>query len=278
VPRPQHSVNISSAALAHLIDREQVIALIDEVDVVFKDRSDGAETLRGIINAGNERGTPYVRMSGQGNTQVKKYDVFGPKALAGIGKIPDTIRDRSIVIDLERRLKNQPVKKYRQGEAEAIAQPIRASLELLLSELSIEVWPQLPAGLSDRAEDIWGPLLTIAEVAGNDWGNRTRRAALALSGTVELAEESLGLQALGDVRSVFVGDRMFTEGLLEALVALDEAGWGDLYGKPIDGRKLANLLKPYKVRSTTVRVGTATAKGYKLEDLERAFRHWLPPV
>jgi hypothetical protein len=278
VPRPQHAANISAAALAHLIDREHVTALIDEIDTLFKDRSDSGETLRGIINAGNERGTPYVRMGGNNMTQVKKFDVFGPKALAGIGKIPDTIRDRSIVIELERRLKDQPVARLRLREAEAIARPVRENLEDLLSGLTIDTWPQPPEGLSDRAEDIWIPLLTIAEVAGGAWASKARKAALALSGAADPAEESIGIRLLTDIRSVFVGDRMKTEALTKALIELPESDWGDLYGKPIDGRKLAQLLKPYKVKPDVVRVGPVTARGYKREDLERAFRHWLPDV
>lgn len=278
VPRPQHTANISTAALAHLIDQDHVTALIDEVDALFKERSESAEILRGIINAGNERGTPYVRMAGPNMSKVKRFDVFGPKCLAGIGKIPDTIRDRSIVIELERRLKDQPVAKLRLREAELVAQPIRTNLENLLSALAIDWWPRAPAGLTDRAEDIWGPLLTIADLAGNGWPDQARRAALTLSGDVDPTEESLGVQLLTDIRSVFAGDRMFTEDLLKALHELDEAGWSDLFGKPMDGRQLAKLLKPYKVRSGQVRVGSKSAKGYKLEDLRRAFNHWLPDV
>jgi len=41
--------------------------------------------------------------------------------------------------------------------------------------------PELPDELGDRAQDVWEPLLAIAELAGGDWPERARTAAVALS-------------------------------------------------------------------------------------------------
>jgi hypothetical protein len=42
--------------------------------------------------------------------------------------------------------------------------------------------PALPEALNDRVGDIWEPLLVIAELAGEAWPERARKAAIALQG------------------------------------------------------------------------------------------------
>jgi hypothetical protein len=59
---------------------------------------------------------------------------------------------------------------------------------------------------------------------------------------------------------------------------LDEAPWGDLKGKSLDARRLGNLLKSYGVSSTTVRIGDATPKGYRAEDLHDPWTRYLPSL
>jgi uncharacterized protein DUF3631 len=48
--------------------------------------------------------------------------------------------------------------------------------------------PEIPADLNDRAADIWEPLLALAELAGGDWPERARAAAVGL--TAGAQEES----------------------------------------------------------------------------------------
>jgi len=62
-------------------------------------------------------------------------------------------------------------------------------------------------------------------------------------------------------------DYLFTEDIIAALTAMDEAPWADLRGKPLDARGLSNLLAKYQVKPRTVRVGDRTSKGYARADL-----------
>jgi Protein of unknown function (DUF3631) len=55
--------------------------------------------------------------------------------------------------------------------------------------------------------------------------------------------------------------------ILAALHDMKEAPWGDLRGKPLDDRGLAKRLHAYGIKSTNVRLGTATPEGYRREDL-----------
>ena len=79
------------------------------------------------------------------------------------------------------------------------------------------------------------------------------------------------------------GPRMSSKRLLDALHGLEERPWS-AWGrakKPITGKSLGDLLRPYGVRSGTVRVDDpsanhGTAKGYYLRSFEDAFARYLP--
>ena len=90
---------------------------------------------------------------------------------------------------------------------------------------------------------------------------------------------SLGIRLLADLKTVF-GDAgvMTTETIITALTKLEESPWGDLRGKPLNARGLAQRLHRYEVSSTTVRISELVAKGYKREDLHNAWVRYLPSV
>ena len=90
---------------------------------------------------------------------------------------------------------------------------------------------------------------------------------------------------LGDLKAVFdrrKKDSLFTVALLEELHAMDMAPWGELRlhrrdeAKPLNARGLARLLKPYGVRSGSVRDGDQTGKGYMRGCLEDSWERYLP--
>ena len=62
-------------------------------------------------------------------TQLREFRVFCPKALAGIGKLPDTVADRCIPIIMARRKRGEVIEKFRARDAEAVAKPIAAALQ-----------------------------------------------------------------------------------------------------------------------------------------------------
>jgi len=139
--------------------------------------------------------------------------------------------------------------------------------------------PELPDELGDRAADVWEPLLAIADRAGGEWPKRARQAALVLSAKQASEDDSLGVRLLGDTRVVFLqrdADRIFTEELLNALAQIDDAPWGDWYGKRISSRKLAQLLKPYGIRPKTIRIGEVTKSGYERGWFADAWSRYLP--
>ena len=96
---PLSTMNISDAALFRVIEAKQPSLLFDEVDAIFNDkaRERGVrEDLRALLNAGYRRGERVYRMGGGNHTTLESFAVFCPKALAGLGNLPQTLRSRCI--------------------------------------------------------------------------------------------------------------------------------------------------------------------------------------
>jgi hypothetical protein len=88
--------------------------LLDENDAAFQGEKEHAEALRGILNTGFYAGGVASACVGQGaNITFKDFRTFLPKATAGIGKLPDTVADRSIAIRLERKKSGRVVSRFR---------------------------------------------------------------------------------------------------------------------------------------------------------------------
>ena len=140
--------------------------------------------------------------------------------------------------------------------------------------------PTMPAGIYNRAADNWRPLLAVADLASGGWPERARRAAAALLSDAEDNESARVLQ-LADLRELFEAEPsgvLFTREILAALHANETRPWVEWKnGRPITERQLAALLKPHKIKPKTVRRGSETEKGYRLEWFEGAFASDLPP-
>ena len=136
----------------------------------------------------------------------------------------------------------------------------------------------MPGGLDDRAEDVWEAMIAIADLAGGDWPARARKAAVELSGNGAAADSTLGERLLADLHDVFGGeDAMHGETILDRLRKISEAPWGDYFGRPLNARDLAKLLRPFGVRSLDVKFGGVTKRGYRREHLHDPWSRYPPP-
>ena len=281
VRSPWRVAGASEAALFRKIEQDSPTLLLDEVDAIFGSNVERVEPLRCLLNAGNRRGASVSRVVAKGKTmEVADFNVYGAKMLAGIAstKLPDTLTDRSLSIEMQRRQAGERVERFRWRHANRDAEPIRAALgEWAATAVDAlqDAEPELPDDLSDRQADAWEPLLAIAELAGDDWPASARQAALDLSTAVE--EVGYGAQLLAAIKTAMISrETVFTADLLVAVNDDDElpfGGWRD--GRGLDARTLARLLKPYGVKPRTVRIGTETAKGYTTADLRDVWSRYL---
>jgi hypothetical protein len=279
---PLPAANATPAALYRALAERPATLLLDEVDAIFGPKAREHEDLRALLNAGYRRGTPVLRCVGEGaRMKVERFEVYGAKALAGIGGLPDTLADRALAIRLRRRTAVENVERLRVTRPPAELASIREALETwsqVDADEIAKVEPALPDELHDRAQDACEPLLAIADAAGNGWPQRAQRALVELwTGERDEPADSIGVLVLAACRAAFgTEETLSTETLRERLNADPEAAWHDWGG--LTARRLATLLRPYGVRSRTVRVeGGATPKGYRRQSFEDAWSRYLPP-
>ena len=290
VKNPLRTCNISESALFREIADSQPTLLWDEIDSIFGSRkaSEANENKRALLNAGYERGIRAIRMerSGSGFEKIT-YDPFCPKILAGIGQLPETIVDRSISILIHRRLKTQSCQKYRRKDRD-LAKPICDALAAWSENAELRRMlqasrPLMPDCLSDRQEDIWEPLLAIADSVGGDVPRLVREAARKLCGnddegsgygTAQLVaiRKAIGKQH-GRTRSTDLIDRLFEDEALPSKLMEDER---QNYKKI--GRWLSKLIKSYGGKpARQLDFDGENARGYEAAELKEIFDRYCPP-
>ncbi|ACZ62397.1 hypothetical protein SDC9_07184 [bioreactor metagenome] len=278
VARPWFTGRVTSAVLARKVDAECPTLLLDESDAAFKGEKEYSETLRGILNTGYRRGGKSSVCVGKGaDISYKDLSTFCPKAIAGIGKLPGTLADRSIPIQLKRRNVNETVAKFHPRKITTEIQRLKERLVQCTSIGLSEIELIIPSELDDRAADCWEHLLIIAETAGNSWPEKARIAAIALMTGEVRQDDSLGIQLLTDIREITKdkSECISSADLIEALLKVDESPWSDLNGRSLNARRLAALLKTYGIHSQTIREGNRTFKGYQVADFQDAFNRYL---
>jgi hypothetical protein len=281
VPRPIEAVNTTPAYLFRKVSDPDGLPtiLFDEIDTVFGPKAKDNEEVRGMLNAGHRRGAMAGRCVTRGNTiTTEELPAYCAVAMAGLGDLPDTILSRSIVIQMRRRRPDEHVEPYRRRIHGAEGNEIRDRIAIWAENFNLDGnYPDLPTGVEDRSADVWECLIAIADFAGEPWSTRVRAAAVALVAQLSEKGASLGIRLLTDLRQVFLGnDRLPTETILQRLNDMEEAPWGELRGKPLNARSLANYLKRYNIHSKTIRTEAGTPKGYTREDLYDAWVRYLP--
>jgi hypothetical protein len=286
VDHPWLTGQVTAAVLARKISAElPPTLLLDESDAAFSGPEEYAETLRGVLNSGYRRGGTYSRCVGQGTAiKAQDFSTFCPKAIAGIGKLPDTVADRSIPIRLKRALRSEGVQRFRRREVVPEASSLRNALERwsdsLLDTLP-EARPDLPQQLSDRKMDVAEPLLAIADAAGGDWPAKARQALVELCADIR-SDESIGTLLLRDIRQIFEArgvERISSDDLTADLCAIETSPWGEWNrGKPITKAKLARLLGPFGVVPDSKRFGDTgkVLSGYETTDFDESWGRYLP--
>ena len=281
VPRPWLTGRVSTAVLTRKVDGETPTLLLDESDAVFTHRSAYGEALRSLLNSGYRRSGRSSLCVAQGaGLAYRDFSTFCPKAIAGIGALPDTVTDRSIRIALKRRAPHERVDRFRLRDAPRVGAPLRARLNAWRgTALGVlrDVDPALPPELRDRAADVWEPLLAIADPAGGDWPTWARRAATALSGRVSVDDDTVSVRLLQDVRQVFTEATIGSAELVRRLVVLEDRPWADWRsGCPISQARVAALLRPFGIQPMKLRFGERTANGYTKRMFADAWSRYLP--
>ena len=282
--RPWLTGRTTPAVLARKIAQEQPTLLLDESDAAFGSDSEYSQTLRGVLNTGYLRSGKVSLCVTRGRSiEYVDLSTFCPKAIAGIGSLPDTIANRSIPLRLQRKLASERIERFRRRRVEPESSVLRVALELWAHDF-VSAEHSEPDGLDDlpdRAADICESLLMIAKTCGDETTALAREAVMALCGP-QREEESDGVRLLSDIYAVFADlavDRIASGQLATTLAGVEESPWEGRFGRMFDQRALANRLKPFRIKPGTVRFedGT-TAKGYHKHQFHDAWGRFLPSL
>src|SRR6185437_14038841 len=273
----------SNAVIYRLIEAYRPTLLIDEADTYLT----GNKALTGILNSGHVRGGRVVISVKRGSDEwmPESFSTWGPKAIAAIGHLPETLADRSITISLHRRPMGHPLERFdsrqaaefRSLQCKAIRWAADHEEELRCAE------PQFPTAIANRSADNWRPLLAIADLAGASWPERARSAALTLQ-TDNEDEWSSSETLLWDLRSIFAcagNVHLQTLSILVDLRAMEERSWAHYNGvaRPINAYDLASILRPYGIRPVKIRFANGSYQGYRYDQtLIEVFNRYAPPL
>lgn len=268
----------SEAVVYRKVHADVPTLLLDETDAIFNPRTaDRYEGLRALLNNGHRRGAKVPRCIGT-TMKIAEFNTFCPKVLAGIGTLPDTVADRAIPIRLERKTKDESTAPFKRREVKPDADALRKRIEKWASKSGQEIAkaaPDMPSTLNDRMQEGCEALVAIADL--QRCGSQAREALVMLFEGERLDDqESMRLRLLRDIRTAF-GDsrRISTSALLGKLIAIDDAPWQSYYGRGLDARDLASLLRHYDIQRTTIRIGGKVAKGYKRDAFHNAWERYL---
>ena len=189
---------------------------------------------------------------------------------------------RGIVINMRRKLASESVIRIRRTN-KAVFEVLKSKLARFAQDYAERIRHaqiDLPDDLSDRDQDNWEPLLTIAMCAGNEWLTVATEVALNLTKTENVL--SINTELLSDIREIFAahnGVKISSADLIEALVKDTESPWATWNkGKPMVPRNLANLLSHYDIKTKDLKFGAnQTLKGFEKAQFDDAFARYLPP-
>ena len=256
------------------------------------------------IPAVRRRRSAWVKVA---KMEARDFEVFTAVAIAGIGRLPDTIEDRGVRIGMKRKTKAERVERFRprmvKAEADALRARIAAVAKAALDRLKNSE-PELPDELNDRAQDAWEPLLAIADAAGGDWPQVARQAARVLWVIApRTTTRTPSAWLLRDIRTAFAAtpndadgvalwvppwdaaNRLHTGELSDRLCRVPgspSATWRR--GEPITANTIAKLLEGYtdadgnEIHSKQMKLDGVNRNGYELADFEDAFLRFLSPV
>jgi hypothetical protein len=270
--------SLSSAVLFRACERFRPLVMLDEVD--HARLAEDGNALTQLINDGFDAGGAAWRMGGEKSERVDRFRVFTPVALCGIGRLPAATEDRCVRIVLVRKPASRRTarldkarKKRLRDLAPEILRWVQDSRKVLIQNLE----PDFPEGIeNDRDEDLWRPLLAIADTIGGEVPAMARAAMLKLIAIGH--EPSVGEELMSAIYGILTTERIdrpdVTKIALQRLVGLVNAvdgPWAEYRGNMgCDSRWLSKQLKSFDLRWRNVRDlvhGDLPVSGYDILEL-----------
>ena len=258
--------------------------LIDEIDSVFRAKSEEGEATRAFANTGYRATGFYGITEGDSKKTPTKFRTFAPMALAGKGEVlPESVMTRAVIIRLQRRMGNEFIEDFLTDlvafEAEELREELLGWSDNCAQDIAI-LNPELP--VRDRDREVWLPLFMVAHLADSEW---IKRAEVALANIEEAKSDNTlprERQLLSDIWKIFQAqekDKIRSSVIILELIEMPDSEWETYnFGKPINERALAKKLRTYGIKPSQIRFENGVgAKGYHRSEIESAVRRYLDP-
>jgi putative DNA primase/helicase len=162
VRRPKRAGSISPSALFRVVEKYQPTILLDETEKYIENGSD----LHALLNEGHCKGGTVLRVLGD-NLDLREFPVFGPVAFARNGRLPDDLEQRSIIVEMQRRKRGEPLAELREDRCTSLQQIARMCSRWAddYGNGLDDIDPDM-GDLLNRDGDNWRPLFSIADLIG----------------------------------------------------------------------------------------------------------------
>ena len=238
------------------------------------------------------------------NKVVVRYPTGCPKACALVGDLNDTLRDRCIIVRMQRAVPPRDLDaSYEIAEQDGYRLRARAiaSVATAMEEIEAAVMDSVESPFKFREKQIWRPIFVLCAVFCPSRASELMRVAADLSAEKRTGrryqasqlkefedqadQEMWGRWLLEDmigVMKVRQREKMETAEMLKALFDLDEGPWrrfggpDELDGNGLNSEKMARLIRPFGVGPRRFWFGPKESgnqkHGYSLSELEDALR------
>jgi hypothetical protein len=190
------------------------------------------------------------------------------------------------MIELRRRKKGERIERFKHQYDGAFAN-LRSRLRRWSSDNTEALRgcaPEMPDTFENRRADNWRLQFAIADLGGEDWGNKARVAAIKIEGGSD--SRTVGARLLADSKAVFFQkddlvrdplERISSADLIAQLCAYEDSPWKEWKGgKQITQAQLARLLKPHGIAPLNIRMpGDSVVRGYQRVQFEDAWDTYL---
>lgn len=279
--------------LLHAMDG-RVTLCMDEMESLSKS---SVGDVRSILATGYRRGQYHITSSGD---KVKAWRTFGAKAFALIGDLSDVIRDRSIIMRLQRAPRGVQVLDYTnpaiRAKAHAEAAELAGEIQAYLEHRGKPAFTA-PEFLHGRESEIWLPIWTAAhhcqlpeamlreisgamvDISAIKSEPPSRWSALADDAEKEQEEADTAERILTDCKRVIREDeaKIKSTELVERLRSIETSPWRVWRGTGIDAITLSALLSRFNIQPSAMRFGKSKSgdnsnvvKGYDANAIRKA--------
>ena len=268
--------NCTAATVFRILSQVSPTLCLDEADTWLKN----SPGLGGILNASHVRSQARVARVGP-RSEVEIFDIWSPIAISGIGTQKSTLVSRSLVIPLQPKLPSEHLEPVGFDIFSESGDTRRRLLGWALEKMTAikASTSRPPECRSPRRRDNYGPLYQLAAILGGPWPQLLEDAYHGTMETDDGAKEMPEQVLLRDIWGMFTRrptkTALRTAEIVQYLSGLEESPWAPGLGsRGISPHKIAQMLKPFSIRSHDKRDGIHVAKAYMRLDVELAYNRY----